>query len=262
MSAHVPAPLYAYSRISGFRPIDPEPKEPTSKKYGGGLVGKLDRLLHRTSATHIPPHPSTRPPLKDPATANEHRSDGSRDPIPLRILTWNIWFENLLKKQRTSALIATVKSLNPLPDVCCFQECTAGFELQLEEDNWWRKTWAMTKCADQFAVTGFRYGTMVFVRKELVGRMEFKAKAWFEPFRVSQTGRGLLILELTPPGSKHPVQRYQFFRSVCSLTCWKLLSTPVLNCYLTHGLHSSDPCEPVRLNYIRPLGDASKRVLW
>jgi len=77
----------------------------------------------------------------------------------------------------------------------------------------------MTKCKDQFTVTGFRYGTMVFVRRESVRRMGFKAKAWFEPFLVSQTGRGLLILELTPPGSRHPVGPYQIFWSVYSLTC-------------------------------------------
>jgi len=46
---------------------------------------------------------------------------------------------------------------------------------------------------------------MVFVKRELVERMEFKAKAWFEPFEVSQTGRGLLVLELTPPRSEHPL---------------------------------------------------------
>ena len=138
-------------------------------------------------------------------TVHESQSEGTSNPVSLRILTWNIWFENLFKRQRTSALIATIKSLNPIPDVCCFQECTSGFELQLEEDDWWRKTWAMTKCADQFAVTGSNYGTMMFVRRELVGKMEFKAKVWFEPFEVSQTGRGLLIMELTPPESKHPV---------------------------------------------------------
>jgi endonuclease/exonuclease/phosphatase family metal-dependent hydrolase len=110
-----------------------------------------------------------------------------------------------MKHQRTAALISTIKSLNPLPDVCCFQECTGGFELQLQGDDWWRKTWAMTKCGDQFAVTGFHYGTMVFVRRELVEKMGFKAKTWFEPFDTTQTGRGLLVLELTPPKSKHPL---------------------------------------------------------
>ncbi|KAF9644180.1 hypothetical protein BDM02DRAFT_3190850 [Thelephora ganbajun] len=209
MSTQVSAPLYTYSRISGFRPINPDPQEPTSQKPESGLINKLDRLLHRKSATQsslTPTHPT---PAKNPenasATANESQPEEPSDPISLRILTWNIWFENLLKQQRTSVLIATIKSLNPLPDVCCFQECTEGFELQLQEDDWWRKTWAMTKCADQFAVTGSDYGTMVFVRRELVGKMEFKAKAWFEPFAISQTGRGLLVLELIPPKSKHPL---------------------------------------------------------
>ena len=211
MPTQVPAPLYAYSRVSGFRPISQEPEEPTPKKSGSGLMDKLDQLLRRTPpATQSPPTSTDSTAAKDSESAPVVvKSKSPSGPIPLRILTWNIWFENLLKQQRTSALIATIKSLDPLPDVCCFQECTAGFELQLQEDEWWRKTWAMTQCADQFAATGFRYGTMAFVRRELIGKMGFTAKAWFEPFKVSQNGRGLLVLELTSTRSKHPVRRYR-----------------------------------------------------
>ena len=207
MSTRVPAPLYAHSRTSGFLPINPELGEPTSTKTSeGGLINKLDRLLHRGSVSPTPTDLTTaKNPENASITVNEPRSEETSDPVSLRVLTWNIWFENLLNQQRTSALIATIKSLNPLPDICCFQECTSRFELQLKEDEWWRETWGMTKCADQFAVTGFDYGTMMFVRRELVEKMEFKAKAWFEPFEVSQTGRGLLIMELAPPKSKHPV---------------------------------------------------------
>lgn len=236
MSTRVPAPLYAHSRISGFRPIDVAPEESTSKKPGSGLINKLDRLLHPE------PGSATRPSDVSTVTENlentssaaskSQSSDESPDPITLRILTWNIWFETLFKEQRTSVLIATIKSLNPLPDVCCFQECTAGFELQLQGDDWWKETWAMTKCADQFAITGFHYGTMVFVRRELVEKAGFKAKAWFEPFRVSQTGRGLLVLELISPRLKHPV-RVPGHRTVHSLT----LTFPALNRDLPLGLH-------------------------
>ena len=168
-------------------------------------MGKLDRLLHRGSASSPTSTDSTA--TKSPSiTVNESHTEGTSDPILLRILTWNIWFETLFKQQRTPGLIATIKALDPLPDVCCFQECTNGFELLLAGDEWWRETWVMTKCGDQFAVTGFNYGTMLFVRRELVGKMEFKAKAWFEPFEVTQTGRGLLTVELTLPRSGHPVR--------------------------------------------------------
>ena len=206
MPTRVPAPLYTHFRKSGFLLVNPEHGEPTSKTSKGGLIGRLDRLLYRGSAPPTYTDSTTaKNPENSPITVNEPQSEETSDPVSLRVLTWNIWFENLLSQQRTSALIATIKSLNPLPDICCFQECTSRFELQLGGDEWWRETWAMTKCADQFAVTGFSYGTMMFVRRELVGKMEFKAKAWFEPFEVSQTGRGLLIMELAPPKSKHPV---------------------------------------------------------
>ena len=198
MSSRVPAPLYAYSPVGGFRPIDSEPEDSTPKKSRSGFVRKLERLLR--PATQPSPAVSTVAENK-----NDSQPQESQNRIALRILTWNIWFENLFKRQRTSALITTIKSLNPLPDVCCFQECTSGFESLLQHDDWWRKTWVMTKCDDQFAVTGFTYGTMMFVRRELVGNMGFKARAWFEPFEVSRTGRGLLVLELTRPRSEHPV---------------------------------------------------------
>lgn len=230
MSTQVPTPLYVYSRISGFRPIGPVPEEPRSEKSGSRLLSKLDRLLHRRPATQSSPTSTDSTTAKSSEIASavvksESQSKESSSPILLRILTWNIWFENLLKKQRTSALIALVKSLDPLPDVCCFQECTVGFELQLQEDEWWRKSWAMTKCADQFAVTGSNYGTMVFVKRELVEEMKFEAKVWFEPFEHSRTERGLLVLELTSPRSKHPVGRSRICRSMHSLTFKPLLYT-------------------------------------
>ena len=218
MSTRVPAPLHAYSRLFGFRPIGAEQQESASKPKGG-LMEKLDRLLRPKSATQSSPADPTavENPGNTSTSANKSQYLGSPSPTSIRVLTWNIWFEALMKQERTNALTLTIKSLNPLPDVCCFQECTGGFELRLQEDDWWRKTWAMTKCSDQFAVTGFHYGTMVFVRRELVEKMEFKAKAWFEPFETSATGRGLLVLELTPPKSKHPV-RTPTYRRICSLT--------------------------------------------
>lgn len=218
MSTRVPAPLYDYSHVYSLRPIDSGPEEPTPKKYRSRLVNKLERLLHPTAESS--PANSTTIVSSD---SSSYIVDGSQpeecpNSTALRILTWNIWFESTLKERRTSILITTIKSLNPLPDVCCFQECTKGFESQLQQDDWWGKTWAMTKCDDQFAVTGFKYGTMIFVRRELAGGMKFEAKAWFEPFEVSPTGRGLLVLELTPPSSKHPVGVQPGSRSMHSLT--------------------------------------------
>ena len=212
MSIQVPAPLYAKFLIPGICQIEPEPKEPTPKKPEGGLMSKLDRLFHTQSKTQRQPSPTSTGSTAGNDTENAPGavksvvlSEESSGPTLLRILSWNIWFERLFKEERTSALIATIRSLEPLPDVCCFQECTGGFESQLREDDWWMETWAMTRCEDQFAVTLSHYGTMVFVRRGLVGEMGFKAKAWYEPFEATQTGRGLLVLELTPPRSKHPV---------------------------------------------------------
>ena len=204
MSTRVPAHLYAYSSVHGFRPIDSKPGESTPDKSGSGLLDKLERSLPLGKPLESTADKAPIVGGSNPQSTSTVISE-SQNPIALRILTWNIWFESTLKQQRTSALINTIKFLDPPLDVCCFQECTAGFESQLQRDDWWRETWAMSKCAEQFTVTGSHYGTMVFVRRELVGKMGFGAKAWFEPFQVTQNGRGLLVLELTPPKSKHPV---------------------------------------------------------
>jgi len=170
--SQVPAPLYAKFRIPGICPIEPKPGEPTPKKSEGGLMSKFDRLLHPLSKTQRQPSPtptsstaSDNPESAPDAVKSGPQSGESSGPTLLRILSWNIWFERLFKEERTSALIAIIKSLEPLPDVCCFQECTGSFESQLLEDGWWMETWAMTKCEDQFAVTRSHYGTMVFVRR-------------------------------------------------------------------------------------------------
>jgi hypothetical protein len=202
MSNRVPAPLLAYPCVYGSYPITSKPEELTSEKR---ITTELERWLLRAKKPSPADSIVAENPESSSAVTNESQLEGPRDPIALRILTWNIWFENTLKRERTSALITTIKSLNPLPDICCFQECTAGFELQLHQDDWWRETWAMTRCADQFAVTGITYGTMVLVRRELISKTEFEAKAWFEPFGVTNNGRGLLVLELSQPRSKHPV---------------------------------------------------------
>ena len=73
----------------------------------------------------------------------------SSGPTLLRMLSWIVWFERLSKE--TSAPIATIRSLEPLPGICFFQECTGSFKLQLLHD-WWTETWAMTK-EDYFTVT-------------------------------------------------------------------------------------------------------------
>ena len=41
-STRVPAPP---PHTPGFRPIDPEPEEPTSKEPGSGFMNKIDRFL-------------------------------------------------------------------------------------------------------------------------------------------------------------------------------------------------------------------------
>ena len=49
------SPLYANFHVPGICPIGSEPEEPTPKKPEGGLMSKLDRLLHLWSITHSTP---------------------------------------------------------------------------------------------------------------------------------------------------------------------------------------------------------------
>lgn len=55
-----------------------------------------------------------------------HSTDGGTPQAsaaePLRVVTWNVWFDDHHKEQRWSALLAEALSL--LPDVLCLQEVT------------------------------------------------------------------------------------------------------------------------------------------
>ncbi|KDQ11503.1 hypothetical protein BOTBODRAFT_177331 [Botryobasidium botryosum FD-172 SS1] len=152
-------------------------------------------------------HPGPTPSVSSSASASKRdKETGSGVNTPLRVLTWNIWFDTRYKAERTHAFIRAVRAADP--DVCCLQETTTAFEAILRADAYWRATWVMTALADQTDFTKSHYGTMICVKKSLMkgGRGKgrgFSAQSYIVAFPGTQTGRCLTVLELSP-GSKLP----------------------------------------------------------
>lgn len=85
------------------------------------------------------------------------------------------------------------------PDVICLQEVTSAFEKILHESATARSKWLLTRLEDEQKVTGMRYGTIILVRRTLVMERGCMATVTFHPYPNSVCGRGLSLLELTPP---------------------------------------------------------------
>ncbi|KAG8904505.1 hypothetical protein FRB99_001638 [Tulasnella sp. 403] len=87
------------------------------------------------------------------------------DKRTLRLLTFNIWFDAFFKAERALAVIRIIEELEP--DVCCFQEVTPQFEEALRTSKHFQRYWALTGLDDQLQLTGFGYGTLIAVKRDL-----------------------------------------------------------------------------------------------
>lgn len=76
---------------------------------GGDAAATLSRHLDAHCFAH-------------PIAACSRREHEEGAAVPLRVVTWNVWFDDLHAERRWSALLAEALSL--LPDVLCLQEVT------------------------------------------------------------------------------------------------------------------------------------------
>lgn len=142
------------------------------------------------------PRPSPAPKPFSKVTAN---------PLKIRIVTYNVWFDAGFKDQRTRALLDAVAKEEP--DICCFQEVTTGFEQALRQHAFWRKNFVMTSLGDQAQLTRSWYGTLIMVKKSLLEKGGLDISVCFVDFPGSTTGRLLTMLELGPQGKAPSVSR-------------------------------------------------------
>ncbi|KIO16312.1 hypothetical protein M407DRAFT_86159 [Tulasnella calospora MUT 4182] len=139
---------------------------------------------------------STWTPIQPPKPSNKPLSTtpDSR-PTPIRVLTYNVWFDNMFQEQRTRDLLRIIQEENP--DVLCFQEVTMKFQRIMHKDPYWKENWTMTKFEDQSVMVGESwYGTAIAVKKAL--HKSFVCKAFLVKFKGTQTGRCLTVVELKP----------------------------------------------------------------
>ncbi|KAH8829990.1 Endonuclease/exonuclease/phosphatase [Flagelloscypha sp. PMI_526] len=105
-------------------------------------------------------------------------------PLPntLRVATWNIWFDSLLKNERTNYLLDSLQREDP--DVICLQEVTSSVEKAIRENKFAQKNWRFTSFEDQANFDSYvRLGDGI--------------QAIYSPFPITDTGRSLLSVELT-----------------------------------------------------------------
>jgi len=86
----------------------------------------------------------------------------------LKLITWNICFDEKLMDQRFNFILEQIKLSNP--DVCCFQECIPEFIGLMTTDNFWLDNYDFSDL--DFVSSG--YGTLVIAKKYL----EFQFKLY------------------------------------------------------------------------------------
>lgn len=121
------------------------------------------------------------------------KTPASTLPTKLRVATWNIWFDAMLKSHRDRYLLHLLQLEDP--DVICLQEVTQSFEEALRANTFARDNWAISSLEDQQQATKSHYGTVIIVHK----RLGTNIKAVMSLFPGSNTGRSLLYVELKTP---------------------------------------------------------------
>lgn len=104
----------------------------------------------------------------------------------LRVLTWNIWFDQKYQRERTGSLLQTIEKENP--DILCLQEVTPKVLQTICEHPWVRKhcyvsvrqphlaapssSAALSSVQDCQGYTVEPYGTTIFSRIPLHSLMQ------------------------------------------------------------------------------------------
>ncbi|GAM18530.1 hypothetical protein SAMD00019534_017050 [Acytostelium subglobosum LB1] len=82
----------------------------------------------------------------------------------LSIVTFNVWFDSYLWRQRATELFGIVEQR--MPDVVCLQEVTPMFLDYLKEQRWVKEHYLMSDCGHSDTV--FPYGVVILSRRDNV----------------------------------------------------------------------------------------------
>lgn len=117
------------------------------------------------------------------------------DPIDsLRVLTWNIWFDNLEQRTRFSAILSQILSI-PHLDVVGLQEVTPEFLHLAKAHPVIQSDWMLTDYEDEQhkgEVEPTWYGNVFLVRRKWAGSI----RGWVKRFPTSTMKRFVVMLEI------------------------------------------------------------------
>ena len=126
-----------------------------------------------------------------------HPQDTANTPQnSLRLVTWNVWYEDVEQKTRFSGFLDELLNIpGPPVDIIALQEVTRQFLEWLQLSPSIRSHWLLTDRWDEAhhkAVPQNWYGTMFLVRRHLAGNI----RGWAKKFPTSKMGRFVEMVEI------------------------------------------------------------------
>jgi len=112
----------------------------------------------------------------------------------LRIVTWNVWFDEVEKQTRFEGLLKELLVI-PALDVVSLQEVTPQFVEWLQFSKDIRSDWLLTNCWDsdhRREIPENWYGCVFLLRKRLAGNV----RGWVKKFPTSKMGRFVVMTEI------------------------------------------------------------------
>lgn len=116
----------------------------------------------------------------------------------LRLVTWNVWFDELQKRCRFEGFLKELLSVQPV-DVVSLQEVTPEFLGFLQADVNIRAEWVMTDCWDSSHLREVRpnsCGCIFLLKKKWAGNV----RAWVRRFPTSKMRRYVIMAEIFQGG--------------------------------------------------------------
>ncbi|KAJ3320078.1 hypothetical protein HDV06_005728 [Boothiomyces sp. JEL0866] len=130
----------------------------------------------------------------------------------LSLVTYNIWFDGLLQKERCNALIQEISIYDP--DIICLQECTNGSQKVLAENPYIRQKYIMSDFGTESFDTW--YGVVMLTKRDLLVTSIEKI-----PFN-SRMGRFLVKTTLSLHGKQITIGTSHFESGFSDSECRKL----------------------------------------
>ena len=140
---------------------------------------------------HIPQTSSTKGGDWRPISSHQPLADSI---TTLRIVTWNIWYDDLEQNIRFSGALKELLAV-PSVDVVSLQEVTPQFLRWMQSSPDIRADWVLTDCWDaehQQEIPANSYGCVMLVKRKWAANI----RGWVKKFPTSKMGRFVVMMEI------------------------------------------------------------------